>query len=408
MGNLVVKDNALVEASHKLNESEQRIILLAILKARSYCNNIEQLKGKELIIHADDYIKTFNVNRTTAYRVLKKAVVDLFEQKWGYKFINNKGLPQVAYRRFIQSADYIDNGAEILFKFADDIIPYLVELEKRFTVYEIEQVAELKSRYSMRLYEFFMQHFDKNTGNGWLKISLNDLRFRFGLLPNEYKAMSDFKKYVLDYSVKEINKHTDLEASYTQEKQGRTIIGFNFEFKRKNKELPQNKKTKSNKNNTKSNISEPAQPTPDLFAGFTKQEQRAIQSAVTTYIKHLAENEGKKITVRHRQNIVKKAILERWGLDELQKQNAEEQAILAKIREEQAKREEQKIKSQQDREKFKQLSEKFESLPKKTQETILNEIEPKCSMPELFRQSRKENKAHKNRLFMDLFKEYLE
>ena len=58
MGDLVVKDNALIEASHKLlSEAEQRLILLAIVKGREFCDSIGQLKGKELTIHADDYIK---------------------------------------------------------------------------------------------------------------------------------------------------------------------------------------------------------------------------------------------------------------------------------------------------------------------------------------------------------------
>ena len=48
MGNLVVKDNALIEASHKLSESEQRLILLAIVKGREFCDNIEQLQGKRV------------------------------------------------------------------------------------------------------------------------------------------------------------------------------------------------------------------------------------------------------------------------------------------------------------------------------------------------------------------------
>ena len=56
MGNLIVKDNALITASHKLGEVEQRLILLAILKGREFCDSVEQLKGKELIIHADDYM----------------------------------------------------------------------------------------------------------------------------------------------------------------------------------------------------------------------------------------------------------------------------------------------------------------------------------------------------------------
>lgn len=165
---------------------------------------MEQLQGKELIIHADDYMQTFGVTRQVAYRVLKKAVVDLFRAEWGYKFINKHGKKQVAYRRFVQAVDYIDDGATVLFKFADDTVPMLIELEKRFTTYEIEQVAQLSSQYAMRLYEFFMQHLDKKTGKGWLDISLDELRFRFGLLPTEYKEIKDFKRRVLDFAMKQI------------------------------------------------------------------------------------------------------------------------------------------------------------------------------------------------------------
>ena len=65
MGNLIVKDNALIEASHKLGEVEQRLILLAILKAREVGDTVEQLKDRELTIHADDYIRHFRVRRAS-------------------------------------------------------------------------------------------------------------------------------------------------------------------------------------------------------------------------------------------------------------------------------------------------------------------------------------------------------
>lgn len=229
MGNLIVKDNALIEASHKLTESEQRLVLLAILKAREVGDSIEQLKDKELIIHADDYMQTFNVSRQTAYDVLKKAVLGLFDAKWGYRFINAKGNIEIAYERFTQSAKYIENEATVKFMFANAIIPMLIELERNFTTYEIEQVANLQSRYAMRLYECLIRF----KASKILNIALDELRFRFGLLDTEYKVMSDFKKRVLDMAVKDINDNTDLTVGYEQHKQGRNITGFTFKFKQK-------------------------------------------------------------------------------------------------------------------------------------------------------------------------------
>ena len=47
--------------------------------------------------------------------------------------------------------------------------------------------------------------------------------------------MSDFKKYVLDFAVQQINEHTDITVKYDQHKQGRIITGFTFNFKVKTK-----------------------------------------------------------------------------------------------------------------------------------------------------------------------------
>ena len=231
MGNLVVKDNALIEASHKLSEVEQRLILLAILKGREFCDSIEQLKDKELIIHASDYMNAFGVDRDASYKSLKKAVLGLFEAKWGYRTINSKGNMEVRYERFTQSAVYVENEATVKFMFANAIIPMLVELERNFTSYEIAQVANLQSRYAMRLYECLIRF----KTSKMLTITLDELRFRFGLLPNEYNLMSNFKNRVLDLAVREINANTDITVSYDQHKQGRTITGFTFKFKQKAK-----------------------------------------------------------------------------------------------------------------------------------------------------------------------------
>lgn len=277
MGDLVVKSNALVESSHKLNEVEQRLILLAILKAREMDNSIEQLRGSELVIYADDYVNNFGINRQMAYKALKNAVMGLYRAEWGYRYINAKGNKAVRYERFTQSAEYVDGEGVVKFVFADAIIPHLVELERNFTAYEIAQVANLSSRHAMRLYEFLKQY--KATGR--LQISLEDLRFRFGILPNEYTRMSDFKKGVLDLAVNEINEHTDLKVSYTQQKRGRTITGFTFTFKAKTTIQP---KTSTNRDPN----------TPDILAPIKvtdKQRQFfANKLAYLSDLSHLAES----------------------------------------------------------------------------------------------------------------------
>jgi plasmid replication initiation protein len=45
--------------------------------------------------------------------------------------------------------------------------------------------------------------------------------------------MNDFKKRVLEPSIKQINEHTDIIVTYEQHKKGRIISGFSFKFKQK-------------------------------------------------------------------------------------------------------------------------------------------------------------------------------
>lgn len=275
MNDLVVKSNALVESSHKLNEVEQRLILLAILKAREAGNSVEQLKGHELAVYADDYAKNFGISRQMAYKAVKNAVMGLYRAEWGYRYINTKGNKAVRYERFAQSAEYVDGEGVVRFVFADAIIPHLVELERNFTAYEIAQVANLSSRHAMRLYECLKQY--KATGK--LQISLEDLRFRFGVLPEEYTRMSDFKKGVLDLAVNEINEHTDLKVDYTQQKRGRVITGFTFTFQQK---------TSADKGKGRD------EKTPDIFTGLTD-KQRAFfgrKLAELPELSHLAKGDA--------------------------------------------------------------------------------------------------------------------
>jgi plasmid replication initiation protein len=79
---LVVKDNALMNASYNLETSEQRLILLAIMNARETGQGITA--DSKLEIHASDYAKHFNVSTDAAYKVLKDAVNNLFERKFSY------------------------------------------------------------------------------------------------------------------------------------------------------------------------------------------------------------------------------------------------------------------------------------------------------------------------------------
>ena len=228
MGNLIVKSNAFVGASYGLGVVEQRLILLAILKARE-TDSVSEAIGKMLTIHASDYMMHFAVDRATAYKCLENAVNGLYESEYRFIEILPNGERKTHRERFVSGVTYSEGLGLVQLKFTPETIPLVIGLSENFTKYEIEQVSKLSSQYALRLYEILAQWRTK----GKCMLKLAELRFKFGLLDGEYPRMDNFKKRVLDIAVSEINANTDITTSYEQHKQGRKIIGFTFTIKQK-------------------------------------------------------------------------------------------------------------------------------------------------------------------------------
>ena len=224
---LVVKDNALMNASYNLEVTEQRLILLAIINARETHKGITS--DSKLEIHANDYASQFHVTKEAAYKALKTAVNNLFERQFSFKEETKKGVG-IVRSRWVSRIKYIDDSAILEITFAPDVVPLITRLEKHFTTYQIQQVTQLTGKYAIRLYELLIAW--REVGKV-PQIELSEFRAKLGVDDDEYKAMNHFKSRVLEPSIKQINQHTDIIVSYDQHKRGRTITGFSFKFKHK-------------------------------------------------------------------------------------------------------------------------------------------------------------------------------
>ena len=226
---LVVKDNALINASYNLELTEQRLIMLAIINARESGQGITA--DSKLEIHASDYAKLFSVSADASYKALREAVNNIFNRQFSYTAEYKKtGKVGIVRSRWVSRIFYVDDLALLEITFAPDVVPLITRLEEHFTKYEAKQVAHLTSKYATRLYELLIAW--REVGKV-PQLELSEFRNRLGLLDNEYTAMSDFKKRVLEPSIKQINEHTDITVTYEQHKKGRIISGFSFKLKQK-------------------------------------------------------------------------------------------------------------------------------------------------------------------------------
>ena len=226
---LVVKDNALINASYNLELTEQRLIMLAIINARESGQGITA--DSKLEIHASDYAKLFNVSIDASYKALREAVNNLFNRQFSYTAeYKRTGKTGIVRSRWVSRIFYVDDLALLEITFAPDVVPLVTRLEEHFTSYQAKQVAHLTSKYATRLYELLIAW--REVGKV-PQIEIGEFRNRLGLLDDEYTAMHNFKKRVLEPSIQQINEHTDINVTYEQHKKGRLISGFSFRLKQK-------------------------------------------------------------------------------------------------------------------------------------------------------------------------------
>ena len=295
---LVVKSNRINMAIQNLTLPELRIVQLAIVDARETGKGLNT--DTPLRIDALRYAQAFDTTRQNGYARMKEAEDTLFNRR--FSFIDSEG--KLVKSRWIQRVRYLDDEGAIEIVFTTDVVKGITRLdgaEEFFTQYLLSQTANLNSVYSVRLYELLIQW---KTAVKTPVFELSLFRGQMGLNDDEYKDMSNFKKRVLDLAINEINEKTDLTVSYTQEKRGRTISGFKFTVRAKDKSKDVNNQRDPN--------------TIDAFTGQTDTESKNIPS---WQLKGLSDAQIKKIGVYKQEfidaNTSKISPNDRRGYDEI-------------------------------------------------------------------------------------------
>ncbi|MDC5478527.1 RepB family plasmid replication initiator protein [Acinetobacter baumannii] len=230
---LIVKSNQVVEASYTLTTVEQRLILSAIAQIP---------KGGDV---TDEYVyrvsvedlKRFGANETTAYRDLKEGLNRLYDRS-----IILRSSDRTQRTRWVQMIDYLDSKGIVGVRFSKDILPFLSNLSTEFTKYLASDLIGITSAHAIRLYELLVQY----RSVGKREITVEDLRWMFEL-QDKYPVWADLKRWVIDQSLKEINKFSPLNVTYDTKKTGKKITSIVFKFQdKKALKAPKEKASSSN------------------------------------------------------------------------------------------------------------------------------------------------------------------
>ena len=220
-------DELLQKARFNLSLTEQRIILYSISKIKP-TDNVFQ----EYVFELKHFYSLCGINGKESYNEIKKTLEELRKKTW-WITMEDPHSPGTECESLVNWFTVLRTNkstGKVTVKFHDDMFPYLLELSRRmeeerhyFTAYEFRYVLPMKSTYSIRLYEL-LKSYQKNNQEWWFKLE----KLKHILDCENYKRYADFRRYVLEPAVREINQYSDLNIGYEIEKDGKKIDIITF------------------------------------------------------------------------------------------------------------------------------------------------------------------------------------
>lgn len=222
---MVVKSNDLIQKSRfSLTTHQQKIILYLISKI-----NYNDVDFKEYKINIIEFCKVCGIdyNSGRAWQELRNSIKQIADKSmWIETDANNEILV-----RWIEKAILHKNSGDITIKLDNDLKPYLLELKEKYTQYELIYTLQMKSKYSIRLYELLKsKQYDKLKAYT-VNYTIDEIK---KLIDAEnYKAFKDFRRRALEKAIEEINLYSDINISYEYVKNGKKITHINFRINTK-------------------------------------------------------------------------------------------------------------------------------------------------------------------------------
>lgn len=211
----VTKTNELIQNGRfDLSLMEQRIILVLIQKIMP---NDKEFQVYEFSIKNFCDVCGIENRNCKSYINCKNAIKSLRDKSFWIKKDKKEYLCS-----WISKAVLEEDSGIIEIELDKDLRPYLLELKKNFTSYSLFYILGMKSKYSIRVYEILKLY---QYGN---KITYDVENLKYMLSASNYKKLSDFKRFVLEPAVNEINNYTDISVEYSVSKDGKKIQCINF------------------------------------------------------------------------------------------------------------------------------------------------------------------------------------
>lgn len=217
---LVYQHNSLIIASYDMSSMEQKLFLMLVSTIKKDDDKITRT-----VFRVRDIAETMGITSQSLYRdlpkickELMKKVIEIKQEDGSWKMFS-----------IISFAEYKSKEGKLVLEIHREAEPYLLKLKEMFTVYKLENVIDLKSKYSIRLY----QQSKRCAFKGGDLIDLKEFRKILKLEKKTYDRFDCITSKVLKPAIEEINNKTDINVSYETVKDGRKVCAIKLNVKNK-------------------------------------------------------------------------------------------------------------------------------------------------------------------------------
>jgi plasmid replication initiation protein len=217
---IVTQANKLAEASYSMTLEEKRVVLLIVSLVRKEDGDFKTYRIP--ITDIRDYLalrsnKLYDDIKRIADALMSR-VLHIQEEGGGWLKVG-----------WLSSARYVPNGCRgaemacLEVCFSPEMRPYLLELKAHFSSYMLQNVAGLRSFYSIRLYELLQSR-------RRLKSAMFEVATLRKILKaeNKYANYKDFRARVILTAQAELAAKTDLAFDFVEKRRGRKVLSVTF------------------------------------------------------------------------------------------------------------------------------------------------------------------------------------
>ena len=239
---IVSEHNDLIRSTAKMTSLSLKLFEIAV----SAMDSREKQPSHEVRVNKKQIYNALGIKGTSKNQQLSKALNTLRKSS-NFEItteqngeIHDIGITPVYYADNNYSSDYA------VIRFAPEILPFITDLKKNFTQYQLNDILHLKNKYAVSMYRWFTMNYRQyeyyaNSGKrredqiekyANPEITLEELRKLTGT-EKKYSAFYDVRRYIIDPICNEITKHTKYNITYDRIKSGRKVVAIKFHISKK-------------------------------------------------------------------------------------------------------------------------------------------------------------------------------